>query len=87
MEWLTWTCVSVLGIVVVDRLGVWAESRGWSYWRRRSRGSTGQAGIGPLLGVFHPAHHHVVEERERRRLEVRQSGRAQPRPDEDLPEL
>ena len=38
--------IAVLGVGVllgIDRLGVWAESKGWIYWRKRSARSASAA--------------------------------------------
>ncbi|QOW34451.1 hypothetical protein [Nocardia seriolae] len=50
-------------MIVVDRVAVWAEGRGWIYWRHRPR----NAGVGPsVLGqvesLLSPSYRHVVEE-------------------------
>jgi hypothetical protein len=43
----------VAGLVAVDRLALWAESRGWIYWRRRQRvGFHVGAGIAMELGAI-----------------------------------
>ena len=77
MEWLMWLGVGVVCVLFLDRVGQWAEHRGWIYWRTRRRGSMGEV-AGPLFEVFSPAHHHVVEERDRQRLEIQQSSRGEP---------
>ncbi|MFI8976737.1 DUF6191 domain-containing protein [Nocardia asteroides] len=53
--------VAVAGI---DRLGLWAERRGWIYWRR-TRGTGAGAGMLSVVDeVVNPASRHTVEERE-----------------------
>jgi len=68
------TIVSALlvaaGVIVllgygIHRLAMWAESRGWIYYKRRPRfrGST----LGYLEEIYNPAMHHVMEERDNER--------------------
>lgn len=41
---LLWLAVLGLGALVgIDRLGAWAESKGWIYWRKRSARSASAA--------------------------------------------
>lgn len=57
----------VLALILVDRLLLAAEARGWIYWRRR-KASTGTFG-GALLEVqklVEPGQRHVAEAREER---------------------
>ncbi|MCH8614132.1 hypothetical protein [Arsenicicoccus dermatophilus] len=77
MEWLLWLAAGVSGVVALDLVGRRAERRGWIYWRSRRRGSMGLV-AGPLLEVFSPAHAHVVEERDRQRLQIQQTERSEP---------
>ncbi|MGA4692486.1 Uncharacterised protein [Rhodococcus rhodochrous] len=58
--------VTVIAVfVVIDRVGLWAERRGWVYWRKRRNGRGGDAG-GSVLGVmdelFSPGRRHTIEE-------------------------
>lgn len=55
--------LGVLG-VVVDRLLLAAEVRGWLYYRRRapSRTAVGNAMMS-ILEIYEPQQHHTVEER------------------------
>ena len=68
------TIVSVLAIVagaallllyLAHRLALWAEGRGWIYYRNRPpfRGST----LGFLEEIYNPSMHHVIEERDSER--------------------
>lgn len=47
---------------VAHRAALWAESRGWIYYRQRPRfrGSS----LGYLEEIYNPAMHHVMEERD-----------------------
>ncbi len=86
MTWL-WAVLGLAGAAVgVDRLGLWAESHGWLYWRHRKPGSAGPSGgiLVDLIEVFQPQHRHVVEEQDRERLTIRQHGSGAPPFDIDL---
>lgn len=54
------------GLVLLDRLLLALERRGWIYWRR-SRGSSGSLGNAMLdvQKILEPSKRHVVEERRR----------------------
>lgn len=50
-------------LFLLDRLALWAEAKGWVYWRRRKRsGSTG-ADLFLNVNLFDPGAKHVVEVR------------------------
>jgi len=54
------------GLILLDRLLLALERRGWIYWRR-SRGSSGSLGNAMLdvQKILEPSKRHVVEERRR----------------------
>jgi len=54
------------GLILLDRLLLALERRGWIYWRR-SRGSIGSLGNAMLdvQKILEPSKRHVVEERRR----------------------
>lgn len=53
-------------LFALDRVGVWAEKKGWVYWRHRNTSSSaGAMVLGPLTEVFQPSYSHVVEEERR----------------------
>ena len=62
--------IIALAVLALDRLGLWAESRGWIYWRRRRPEASG-AVLNPLMDVFQPGHVHVVEAQQDRDVLVR----------------
>lgn len=63
--------VVVIGAIVIaalvgfDQVALWAERKGWIYWRRREARGSADAGAG-MLGVmdqlFSPATRHTAEE-------------------------
>ena len=59
----------------LHRLALWAEARGFVYYRRR-RGSSGALGNALLevQSIFEPAQRHVIEERVQERSEAAESG-------------
>lgn len=63
------------GLYGLHRLAVWAERRGWIYYREK-RGSSGTVGNALLevLALFEPSTRHVVEERRREAVEDDESG-------------
>ena len=80
MRWAIGIVAVLALLVVLDRLAVWAESRGWLYWRHRAPATTpGGSGIlADLIQAFQPAQRHVVEERDRQRLTADQQESAAP---------
>lgn len=72
--------IIVLAVLTLDRLGLWAESRGWIYWRRRRPEASG-AVLNPLVDVFQPGHVHVVEAQRDRDVLVRTDAAGAGRPD------
>jgi hypothetical protein len=66
---LVWLLVVATVLVAVDRVLLWAESRGWVYWRRsKPEPSGGSGALGELIELFQPSRRHVVEERQRQHL-------------------
>ena len=68
--------VIVLGLVAIDRAALWAEARGWIYWRRRKRvgGQVGAAVAAELGAILSPA--------ERTRQEIMLRTEQLPAPDD-----
>lgn len=79
MTWPWWVVGAVVALVVLDRLALWAESRGWIYWRRRSPEGGGGGGVfADLFLLFQPSRQHVVEEQDRQRLTIAQKETGDP---------
>lgn len=52
-------------LVLLDRVGLWAERRGWIYWRRsKRRGTAAGNALLDLETFMNPAARHVIEARE-----------------------
>ncbi|HEY2586994.1 MAG TPA: hypothetical protein VGI81_14710 [Tepidisphaeraceae bacterium] len=57
-----------VGLLVLDRVALWMEARGWIYWRRvKPKGGGGvAAGLTAFQQLIEPQVRHVIEEREGR---------------------
>lgn len=78
MTWVWWVLGAVVILVVLDRVAVWAESRGWIYWRRRSPEGGGGGVLGDVFELFAPSRQHLVEEKDRQRLTIAQRESEEP---------
>ncbi len=70
-KFMVWgSCVAV-GLIALDRIGLWMESRGWLYWRKTKRESAGGGAVGAgmrfLQELVEPQVQHVERDREQRR--------------------
>ena len=65
----------LVGLYLLDRLALWAERRGWLYYRnkRSSGGAIGNAFL-ELQAFFEPSKRHVIEERKKIKSDLQQSG-------------
>jgi len=63
MWWLLWLTLALAGVYALHRLALWAEGRGWIYYRTH-RAPIGSAGMAMLevTSLLDPATEHVVEE-------------------------
>ena len=81
---LLWILGGVAALVLLDRLALWAESRGWIYWRKNRGRSMGSGVLGGLMEVFQPNQVHYVREIQQERKSSSLSG--QGRGGEDEPQ-
>jgi hypothetical protein len=66
MNWILTLFITLLGLFVLDRLGLWMESRGWVYWRKKKHGSDGIGNaLQELNSLMTPSIRHVIEHREK----------------------
>jgi hypothetical protein len=70
-----WITAALGGLYTLHRLAVWAEGRGFIYYRR-GRGSSGSLGSGLLevQAIFEPSKRYVIEERARDEAESDDEG-------------
>lgn len=62
MDVVLWVAGIVVALFVLDRFGVWAESKGWIYWRKgRGRAAAGSV-FASMAEVFQPSQVHYVQE-------------------------
>jgi hypothetical protein len=59
----------LVGLLVVDRLALWMESRGWIYWRKvKPKGGGMAAGLTAMHTLVEPEVRYVIEDRDSRRI-------------------
>lgn len=77
MWWLLWVALAATGLYALHRLALWAESRGWVYYRqeRMPPGATGMALL-EVTSLLNRAAGHVIEETrgEQARAQTDESG-------------
>ncbi len=69
MHVVIWITGIVVALFVLDRLFLWFEAKGWVYWRKVKRKSSGGAALMTFNAVFDPSAHQAIEVREERILE------------------
>jgi hypothetical protein len=70
-----WIGGVVLALFLIDRVALWAEDRGWIYWRMKRAQSSAMSSILISLDVVtNPAAQHVVEAKQAKKLEERDNG-------------
>lgn len=69
----------VVGLLVLDQVALWAERRGWIYWRKKKPSGGSAVVLGPVFDLFQPSHVHVVEEQQRQEIEADQAEGGEPR--------
>jgi hypothetical protein len=66
------------GLVLLHRMLIWCEAKGWVYYRNAPRGASAAAGgvFGDLMEVLHPSRQITVQEtlRQRERVQRVESG-------------
>lgn len=75
LDAVLWIGGAGLALYLIDRAALWAEDRGWIYWRKK-RAQTGaiSSALISLDAVTNPAAQHVVEAKEAKKLEERDNG-------------
>lgn len=80
MQMVLWIFGIGAALFAFDRLALWAEARGWIYWRRK-KAQTGALGSALMeMNVFaNPAAEHVIVVKDGKKFEERQNGDEPPR--------
>lgn len=67
--WLIALVAVVIALFALDRCAMWAQSRGWIYWRGPRRGGgVGAAMLGEFESLLSPSNRHTVEEIQSKRI-------------------
>jgi hypothetical protein len=69
-----WIGGVVVTLLVIDRLALWAEARGWIYWRRK-KAQTGALGsaLMEMNVITNPSAQHVIDAKDAKKLEEREN--------------
>ena len=69
-----WIGAAALVLWLLDRLALWAEAKGWIYWRRKKAQTGAMSSILMNLNVVtNPSAQHVIEAKEAKKLEEREN--------------
>ncbi|MFR9751923.1 hypothetical protein ACL02S_12940 [Nocardia sp. 004] len=68
MGFAVFVIATVTAIVLIDRLALQAERRGWIYWRNSERKGAGVGVLEQVDNLLTPSSRHIVEERMNKRL-------------------
>ncbi|MGQ4617828.1 hypothetical protein [Nocardia sp. R7R-8] len=69
MHWVIGVAGLVVAVVVIGRIAVWAERRGWIYWRHGPKtAGVGSGMLGQVESLLSPSYRHVVEEARSRQM-------------------
>ncbi len=75
MKYILLGCIAGIALYLLDKLSLWAERRGWIYYRhkRSSGGAIGNAFL-ELQAFFEPSKRYVIEERKNIKKDAQDSG-------------
>ncbi|SDD38556.1 hypothetical protein SAMN05444580_104133 [Rhodococcus tukisamuensis] len=62
METFLFGAIAITVLVGLDQVGLWAERKGWVYWRKGKRGDAGGGMLGVMDELLSPAKSHTLEE-------------------------
>lgn len=74
MQTAIWIVGIAAALFALDRLGLWAEAKGWVYWRKVKRKGSAGGGLIGLSGIFDPGARHLAEAREDHQQEDEDDG-------------
>ena len=69
-----WLGGVIVTLFMIDRLALWAEARGWIYWRRKKAQTGAMSSMLMEMNVItHPSAQHVIEAKDAKKLEDREN--------------
>ena len=69
-----WIGGVVVTLFMIDRLALWAEERGWIYWRRKKAQTGAMSSMLMEINVItNPSAQHVIEAKDAKKLEEREN--------------
>lgn len=75
MQIALWVIGIAVALFAIDQLALWAERKGWIYWRKtKRRGSAMSDVLTGLDAVTNPAAQHVADAKQAKKLEERDNG-------------
>src|ERR1700750_45630 len=74
MQIAIWVAGIIVALFALDRLCLWAEAKGWIYWRKVKRKGSGGAALMTFNSFFDPSAHRAMEAREEQVVEGEDNG-------------
>ena len=69
-----WLGGVIVTLFMIDRLALWAEERGWIYWRRKKAQTGAMSSMLMEMNVItNPSAQHVIEAKDAKKLEEREN--------------
>lgn len=74
LSFALWIGGVAVALFLIDRLALWAEDRGWIYWRRK-KAQTGALGsaLMEMNVITNPSAQHVIDAKDAKKLEEREN--------------
>lgn len=70
-----WIIGFVIGFFALDRLALWAESKGWIYWRKKKARTDAMSSVFAEMNVItNPSAEHVITAKQGKKFEERENG-------------
>lgn len=75
MQTVLWIAGAAAALFAIDRLALWAEAKGWIYWRKKKAKSDAMSSMFAELNVItNPSAEHVIVAKDAKKFEERESG-------------
>ena len=71
MTWVWWVLGAVVVVWLLDRLALWAEGKGWLYWRRRRGTGSANSNVARVNSAHSPSVNSAVPRATGRRRSTR----------------